>query len=61
MTVKNKNRKAGIIFYDSDAKAIQGNRQFATKYSFDVDYPHIKSDILPSIREDGVVLFDPQL
>lgn len=59
LTVENLNRKVGITFYDFDAKAIQGNRQFATAYSFDVDYPSIKSDIPPGIREDGVVLFDP--
>ena len=59
LTVENLNPKVGITFYDSDAKAIQGNRQYATAYSIDVDYPSIKSDIPPGIREDGVVLFDP--
>jgi hypothetical protein len=59
LTVENLNPKVGITFYDSDAKAIQGNRQYATAYSFDVDYPSIKSDIPQGIREDGVVLFDP--
>ena len=59
LTVQNLNPKVGITFYDSDAKAIQGNRQYATAYSFDVVYPSIKSDIPPGIREDGVVLFDP--
>jgi hypothetical protein len=59
LTVENLNPKVGITFYESDAKAIQGNRQYTTAYSFDVDYPSIKSDIPPGIREDGVVLFDP--
>ena len=59
LTVENLNGKAGIKFYDFDSKAIQGNRQFSTTYSYDVDYPSIKSDIPPGIEEDGVVLFDP--
>lgn len=59
LTVVNLNGKAGIRFYDFDSKAIQGNRQFSTTYSYDVDYPSIKSDIPPGIVEDGVVLFDP--
>ena len=28
-------------------------------YSYDVDYPKIKSDIPSGIEENGVVLFDP--
>ena len=59
LTVENLNPKVGITFYESDAKAIQGNRQYATAYSFDVDYQSIKSDIPPGIWEDGVVIFDP--
>ncbi len=59
LTVENLNGKAGIKFYDFDSKAIQGNRQFSTTYSYDVDYPSIKSDIPPRIVENGVVLFDP--
>src|SRR6266496_2805721 len=51
LTVENLNGKAGIKFYDFDSKAIQGNRQFSTTYSYDVDSP--------SIVENGVVLFDP--
>ncbi len=58
LTVENLNGKTGITFYDFDTKAIQGNRQYATAYSFDVSYPTIKSDIPPRIREDGVI-FEP--
>jgi hypothetical protein len=46
-----------FIFYYTNA--VQGNRQFGTTYSFDVDYPKIKSDILPGITESGIVLFEP--
>jgi len=59
LTIDNLNGKAGLGFYDSDAKAIQGNRQFSNTYSYDVDYPSIKSDIPPGIEENGVVLFEP--
>lgn len=59
VTIENLNGKAGIKYYDFDSKAIQGKRQFSTTYSYDVEYPSIKSDIPPGIEEDGVVLFDP--
>jgi hypothetical protein len=53
------NNTDDVHFYDSQSKAVQGNRQFGTTYSFDVDYPKIKSDILPGITENGIVLFEP--
>ncbi len=59
MTVENLNHNIGINFYDFNAKAIQGKRQYSNTYSYDVDYPTIKSDIPPGIQEDGVVLFEP--
>lgn len=59
LTVENVNQKASIGFYDFNAKAFQGNKQYSTAYSYDVDYPQIKSDIPPRIQENGVILFDP--
>jgi hypothetical protein len=59
LTVENLNKKAGIGFYDFDAKALQGKRQISTTYSYDVDYPKIKSDIPSGIEKNGVILFDP--
>jgi hypothetical protein len=59
MTVENLNGKASISFYDSDAKATQGNKQYDTTYSYDVEYPQMKSDILPGIVVNGVMLFEP--
>jgi len=59
LTVENLNKKTGIGFYDFNAKALQGKRQYSTTYSYDVDYPQIKSDIPPKIEENGVVIFDP--
>lgn len=59
LTVDKMNAKAAITFYDFNAIALQGNKQYSTSYSFDVDYPEIKSDIPPGIQENGVILFDP--
>ena len=59
LTVENLNKKAGIGFYDFNSIALQGKRQYSTTYSYDVEYPKIKSDIPPRIEENGVVLFDP--
>lgn len=59
MTIENLNGKASISFYGFEAKAIQGKKQYDTTYSYDVDYPQIKSDILPGIVVDGVILFEP--
>jgi hypothetical protein len=59
LTVENLNKKASVGFYDFDAKAIQGKRQYSTTYSFDVTYPQIKSSIPPEIEENGVILFEP--
>ena len=59
LTVENLNKKAGIGFYDFNSKALQGKRRSSTTYSYDVDYPKIKSDIPSGIEENGVILFDP--
>ena len=59
LTVENLNKKISIRFYDFNSKALQGKRQFSTTYSYDVDYPKIKSDIPLGIEENGVVLFYP--
>jgi hypothetical protein len=59
LTVENVNPKVSVTFYDFNAKAIQGKKQYSTTYAFDVDYPEIKSDIPSNIEENGVVLFEP--
>jgi hypothetical protein len=59
LPVENLNQKASIGFYDFNSIALQGKKQFSTTYSYDVDYPKIKSDIPSGIEENGVVLFDP--
>jgi hypothetical protein len=59
LTVENVNPRTAVSFYESSAIAVQGNKQYSTAYSFDVDYPQIKADIPPAIEENGGVLFDP--
>lgn len=59
LTVENVHQKASISFYDFNAKALQGNKQYSTDYSFIVDYPKIESNIPPGIEETGVILFEP--
>lgn len=55
LTVENMNPRASIGFYDFNAKALQGKTQCSTTYSFEVEYPEIKSDIPPRIEENGVI------
>jgi hypothetical protein len=59
LTVGNDDLSEDMTFYDSNAKAIQGHRQFTTIYSFEPTYPKIESTIPPGIAENGVVLFEP--
>jgi len=48
-----------IYFHDFNAKLIQGNRQFETKHNFEADYKEIQSEILPGIKSDGILVFEP--
>jgi hypothetical protein len=59
LTVENNDDGEEVSFYDFNAKVLQGNEQFGTTYSFDVDYPEIESEIPPGIQENGVVIFEP--
>lgn len=59
VTVQNMNAESKIYFLDSNAVAFQGSRQFETTYTFDVDFPEIKYEIYPGIKEEGVILFEP--
>ena len=52
LTIENVNQKASIGFYDFNAKALQGKKQYSKTYSYDVTYPEIKSDIPPGILLD---------
>jgi hypothetical protein len=57
LTITN-NSKEQIDFNPYDAKATQGNTQFEVDSS-NLDYPELKTEILPGIKEEGVVLFKP--
>jgi len=59
LTVENNGPSEDVTFYDSNAKAIQGQTQFTTIYSFEPTYPKIESTIPPGLSENGVVLFEP--
>jgi hypothetical protein len=59
LTVGNNDPSEDVTFYDSNAKAIQGNTQFATIYSFEPTYPKIEPAIPPGAAGNGVVLFEP--
>jgi hypothetical protein len=59
LTVENNDPSEDVTFYDSNAKAIQGNTHFATIYSFEPTYPKIEPAIPPGVAGNGVVLFEP--
>ena len=59
LTVGNNDLSENMTFYDSSAKAIQGDTQSETIYSFEPTYPKIGPAIPPGVAENGVVLFEP--
>jgi len=60
LTVENLNKKADIEFYDFNEKSFQGKIQYGMTYSYDVNYPQIKSDIPSGIEENGVADYKTQ-
>lgn len=58
LTITN-NSKDKISFYSFNTKATQGNKQFEIKDNYDTNYPELKSEILPNIKEDGIITFQP--
>lgn len=59
LSVENSDTSENIKFYENQAKAIQGNKQFDVIYSRDVKFPEIDVDIFPGVVEEGVILFEP--
>jgi hypothetical protein len=57
LTITN-NSKEQIDFNSYDAKATQGSTQFEVDSS-NLNYPELKTEILPGIKEEGIVLFKP--
>lgn len=58
LTITN-NSKSQISFSSYDAKATQGSTQFDVDNDYSSNYPELKTEILPGIKEDGVILFKP--
>lgn len=57
VTINNKSQN-NISFYHFNSKLVQGNKQIKTKDNFDAKYPEIKDELLPGVKEEGIVLFD---
>lgn len=57
LTITN-NSKNQINLNTYDAKATQGDKQFEVD-STNTNYPELKTEILPGIKEDGVIVFKP--
>jgi hypothetical protein len=55
LTVENVNQKASIGFYDFNANALQGKKQYSKTYSLDVTYSEIKSDIPPGRKRSNSI------
>lgn len=53
------NTKWNASFYSFNVKMTQGNKQHETIYNYDEELPEIKSEILPGITEEGIILMEP--
>lgn len=54
----NNNSKNKISLYSFNSKLVQGNKQIKTKDNYDAKYPEIKDELLPGVKEEGIILFD---
>jgi hypothetical protein len=52
------NSNAGFSLYDSSAKLVVGGRQYDSTFGSG-DYPELSSDLAPSARTSGVIVFPP--
>jgi hypothetical protein len=57
ITVTNSSH-AKANFYDFNAKAVQGSKQYDAEYAGE-GYPEVQSEILPGVTSKGVVIFKP--
>ncbi len=57
VTVTNSSN-AQINFNTFEAKATQGDKQYDVD-SGDLNYPEMKTEILPGVKEDGIIIFKP--
>jgi hypothetical protein len=53
------NTKNKIYFYDFNSYMVQGTSQFDTTYNFYANYKEVRTELLPGIKSDGIVLFEP--
>lgn len=58
LTINNAS-KDKISFYSFNSKATQGSSQFEIADNYDAKYPEIESEILPGIKEEGIIVFKP--
>ncbi|WMJ81986.1 DUF4352 domain-containing protein [Clostridium sp. MB40-C1] len=57
VTITN-NTKNKINFYDFNSKLTQGSKQIAEgEQSFGANYKKVQSEIMPGVKEEGIVLF----
>lgn len=56
LTITN-NTKEEIKFYSFNSKLTQGSNQISDKDNYDAQYKRIQSEIMPGVKEEGIVLF----
>lgn len=49
--------KDKINFYSFNSKLTQGSKQIAESDNYDANYKQIQSEVMPGIKEEGIVLF----
>ena len=53
------NSKGKASFYSFNSKLVQGDKQFEEAGNYDADYKEIQNELLPGIKSDGVISFEP--
>lgn len=53
------NAKEKFSFYKYEANAVQGSKQLKLKDNYQEKLPDIKTEILPGVKEEGVLSFEP--
>lgn len=53
------NSNDNISFYSFNSKIVSGDQQLESEDNYEADYPQIKSDILPDVKEEGIIVFPP--
>lgn len=53
------NSKEKFSFYKYNSNAVQGSKQLKLKDNYQEKLPEIKTEILPGVKEEGVLSFEP--